>query len=97
MQVGTLIDSGAIHMLTALVLLCSISTTPDLRDCTEDNARAVMRVPAEFSNPVTCALHGQTYLAETAVGRNLSKDDRVKVVCVRRESVDESIATLPLR
>ena len=82
-------------MLTALVLVCSISVTPDLRECREDNARVVMRVPAEYSNPVTCALHGQSYLAETAVGRNLGEDDRVKVVCVRRESVDESIATLP--
>jgi hypothetical protein len=82
-------------MLTALVLICSINTTPDLRDCSADNARAVMRVPAEFASPVTCALHGQTYLAETAVGRNLGEDDRVKVICVRLESVDETIATLP--
>jgi hypothetical protein len=83
-------------MLTALVLVCSISATPDLRDCREDNARIVMRVPEEYSSPVTCALHGQSYLAETAVGRSLGRDDRVKVVCVRRESVDESVATLPL-
>lgn len=83
-------------MLTALVLICSISATPDLRTCDQSNARVVMRVPEEFASPVTCSMHGQAYLAETAVGRNLDVDDRVKVVCVRRESVDESIARLPL-
>ncbi|HET6159051.1 MAG TPA: hypothetical protein VFE34_11945 [Dongiaceae bacterium] len=82
-------------MLTALVLICSISSTPNLQYCTQANARVVMRVPAEFASPVTCALHGQSYLAETALGRSLGEDDRVKVACVRRETVDKSIATLP--
>ena len=82
-------------MLTALVLICSIGATSDLRNCTETNARAVMRVPAEFASPVTCALHGQAYLAETAIGRSLGEDDRVKVVCVPRSRVDESVAVLP--
>ena len=38
-------------MLAALVLVCSVSVTPDLRGCTADNARAVMHVPAEFASP----------------------------------------------
>ena len=33
-------------MLTALVLICSVAVTPDLRDCSRSNAVAVMRVPA---------------------------------------------------
>src|SRR5262249_43683346 len=41
-------------MLTALVLICSVAVTPDLRDCTRYNATAVMRLPAEFANPATC-------------------------------------------
>jgi hypothetical protein len=36
-------------MLIALVLLCSIEVTPDLQDCTEHNATAVLRVPGEFA------------------------------------------------
>jgi hypothetical protein len=32
-------------MLMALVLICSILVTPDLRDCTKHNARIVMVVP----------------------------------------------------
>jgi hypothetical protein len=35
-------------MLTALILICSVTLAPDLQDCTRDNATAVMRVPAEF-------------------------------------------------
>ena len=66
-------------MLTALVLVCSILVTPDLRTCDEKNARIVMRVPDEFSTPITCAMHGQAYLAQTAL--DLSKNDRMKVVC----------------
>lgn len=82
-------------MLTALVLICSLGMTPDLQDCTQSNARVVMRVPAEFSNPTTCALHGQAYLAETAIGRSLHGGEAIKVVCVPRRSVDDSIAVLP--
>jgi hypothetical protein len=82
-------------MLTALVLVCSIAVTPDLRDCDTVNARVVMRVPEAYTNPVTCAMHGQAYLAETAVGRALGERDRVKVVCMRQERADEIIARLP--
>ena len=84
-------------MLTALVLVCSISLTADLRDCDASNARIVMRVPEAYTNPVTCAMHGQAYLAETAVGRAISQDDRVKVVCMRQETAEELIAKLPNR
>ena len=82
-------------MLTALILVCSIAVTPDLRDCDAVNARIVMRVPEAYANPVTCAMHGQAYLAETAVGRALSKSDRVKVVCMHTKEADEAIARLP--
>jgi hypothetical protein len=83
-------------MLTALILICSITATPDVHDCTPSNARVVMRVPAEFASPVTCALHGQAYLAETVIGRSLGADDRLKVVCAPWDSAGSSIATLPL-
>jgi hypothetical protein len=77
-------------MLTALVLICSVAITPDLRDCTRDNASAVTRVPADFGNPATCFMHGQAFLAETSVGRELGDDDRVKVVCVPSTKIDAS-------
>jgi hypothetical protein len=76
---------GELYVLTALVLVCSILVTPNLRDCDESNARVVMIVPMEFASPVTCAMQGQAYVAETAVGRSLAASDRVKVVCKPRQ------------
>jgi hypothetical protein len=73
-------------MLTALVLICSVALTPDLRDCSRTNAVVVMRAPAEFGNPATCFMHGQAYLAETSIGQELAEGERVKIVCARSES-----------
>jgi hypothetical protein len=70
-------------VLTALVLICTIAVAPDLADCTRTNARVVMRVPAEFANPVTCFMQGQAYVAETSFGQDLASDDRVKILCMR--------------
>jgi hypothetical protein len=81
-------------MLAALVLICSVAITPDLRDCTRANATAVMRVPADFGNPATCFLHGQAYLAQTSIGQELGEDERVKVVCSRSDLIDASIRRL---
>jgi hypothetical protein len=75
------------RMLTAIVLICSVSLTPDLADCSPENARAAIRVPAEFANPVTCLMQSQAFLAETSVGEESDYDDRVKIVCARREPV----------
>ena len=81
-------------MLTALVLICSVAATPDLRDCIHDNAVAVMRVPAEFGSPATCFMHGQAYLAGTSIGQELGDNDRIKIICVRTETIDASIRPL---
>ena len=50
-------------MLTALILVCSLATDPDLRSCTRDNALDVVLVPSTFGSPATCFMHGQAYLA----------------------------------
>lgn len=68
-------------MLVALVLVCSLAITPDLASCTKDNAVSVTSVQEPSGNPVMCMLHGQAYLAETAMGRNLAENERVKIVC----------------
>ncbi len=68
-------------MLTALVLICSLAVTPDLSSCTKDNAVSVTSVQEPTGSPVMCLMHGQAYIAETAMGRNLADDERVKVVC----------------
>jgi hypothetical protein len=68
-------------MLVALVLICSLSITPDLSSCTKDNAVSVTSVQEPSGNPVMCFLHGQAYIAATEMGRNLAEDERVKVIC----------------
>ena len=75
-------------MLTALVLVCSLAATPDLATCNRDNAVDVMRVPEQFASPVTCAMNGQAYVAQTAMGRNLTNKDTVKVICLPSATVD---------
>jgi hypothetical protein len=75
-------------VFTALILICSVTTTPDLQDCNRSNAPTVMRLPSEFGNPATCFMHSQSYLAGTSIGREVEADERIKVLCTRS-------ATLP--
>ena len=82
-------------MLTALILICSLSNTPDLAACNQSNAVDSMYAPEEFGSPVTCLMHGQAYLAQTELGRDIAANERVKVVCVRKErkaTVDTSLS-----
>ena len=78
-------------MLSALVLVCSLSVIPDIQNCTPDTARSVLRLTAEFETPVACFMRGQALLAATSFGQELSSDDRVKIVCVRSETVNASL------
>jgi len=73
-------------MLTAMILICSLQATPDIRTCTRDNAVDAVHVPEAFANPATCFMRGQAYLADTSHGRELTENERVKVVCVRTAS-----------
>jgi hypothetical protein len=79
-------DDGA-TMLTALILVCLLAQTTDLRDCTADNAIAVIRVPEAFGNPATCLMHGQAYLAHTAIAQDFGQDERVRIVCARSDKM----------
>jgi hypothetical protein len=84
-------------MLTALVLICSMSVTPDIRDCTRDNAVDVMRVPAEYASPVSCFVRGQAFLAETSLAQDLGEKDRIKIVCARSTSISAHIRPASLQ
>ncbi len=72
-------------MLTAVILICSLTAVADATACTEDNASEVLRSPETFASPVTCLMHGQAYLANTAIGRDLNAGEVVKVTCVRNK------------
>ena len=78
-------------MLTALVLICSTAVAAEAQDCTRNNAYTVMRVPAEFGNPAHCFMQAQAYLAGSAIGRDLDATDRVRIVCVRSETITTSV------
>ncbi len=78
-------------MLTAIVLICSLSVTPELRECTRDNATNVVQVPEEFALPAQCMMRGEAFVAGTTVGQNLAHDERVKVMCVRHELLNRRV------
>jgi hypothetical protein len=79
-------------MLTALILICSLTSVSGIGGCTEDNALEVMRSPETFANPVTCLMHGQAYLAGTAMGRDLNADEAVRVICKPSRNVAKPAA-----
>lgn len=68
-------------MLTALVLICSLSATPDIRDCSQYTAQDVIRLSIETGHPGHCAMMGEAFVAGTELGRSLNPDDALKVVC----------------
>jgi hypothetical protein len=72
-------------MLSALVLICSLVQTPDLDTCSRDTAVSVLRVPEDFPTPTGCLMHGQAYVAQTEIGQSLGTDERLKVVCDKRQ------------
>ena len=74
-------------MLTALILICSLTSVSDVAACTEENALQVLRSPETFASPVACLMHGQAYVANTAMGRDLSEGETVKVICKRNKVV----------
>ena len=78
-------------MLTALVLICSVTAAADPQACTRSNANTVMRVPSEFGNPATCFMHAQAYLAGSSIGRDLDASQQVKIVCVRSETIAAAV------
>ena len=78
-------------MLIALVLICPATAAADPQDCMRSNANTVMRVPADFGNPATCFMHAQAYLAGNSIGRDLDADERVKIVCLRSETIAAAV------
>jgi hypothetical protein len=83
-------------MLTALILVCSMAATPELRDCNRDNAVSVMRLPEETMIPGSCLKLGSAYLAQTEFGAHLAPDERVKVVCSRTRKPG-TVPSMPLK
>jgi hypothetical protein len=69
-------------MLSALLLVCSLAVTPNIHDCNRTNATDVIWMPETSANPSTCFVHAQAYVADTAIGRSITSDERLRVICV---------------
>ena len=82
-------------MLTALVLICSQTAAPDHDNCTQANAVDVLRVPETFASPVTCLMHGQAYVADTALAGGMSDDQYLVVICSPTAKVASRARILP--
>jgi hypothetical protein len=70
-------------LFTTLVLICSLTITPDLRECNRTNAVHVVQVPEQYSMPASCFMHGQAYVAGTSIGEQLAANESVKVLCIK--------------
>lgn len=66
-------------MFKVLILICSAALSRE--QCQADTAVAVINGP-EAPNEVMCGLHGQAYLANTALAEK-HEDEYVKVKCSR--------------
>lgn len=67
-------------MFKVILLICAASLEPS--DCQPQTAIDVLQGPVA-ANEITCGLHSQAYLAESALSASLSKDSYLKVVCTR--------------
>jgi hypothetical protein len=75
-----------IDMLTAVILICSITATPNLAACNPNTAIDVIYATINSANPSACIFQGQALLARTAMGRNLGANERIKIICRNRKA-----------
>jgi hypothetical protein len=84
-------------MLTALILICSATLTPDLHDCT--------RVQRDRGHARTRRVRKSAYLLHAwagvpcrkSIGQELGGDDRIKIVCARSNTIDASVKPAKIR
>ena len=69
-------------MFKVILLVCAVATPRG--DCSEATAIHFMPGP-ECANEITCGMLSQAYLASTAIGQSMSKDEYLKIRFVRRE------------
>jgi hypothetical protein len=72
--------------MNTLILICALGLAR--ADCSPETAVAVVQGP-EVGAPGMCGLHGQAYLAETALADYLDGDHYLKIRCGARPSMVE--------
>jgi hypothetical protein len=73
-------------MLTAIVLVCAMSAVPDPAHCQRKNASQVIVLSERYVSPIACLMHGQAYVAGTALGIDFSKE-HIRIICRPRKLV----------
>ena len=74
-------------MFQVLILICSIGVSRS--DCQIETATDVIQGPV-VANEIMCALHGQAYIAPTAIAPRPDKE-YVKLKCQRAPAVKEAL------
>jgi hypothetical protein len=74
-------------MFQVLILICSTGLAP--ADCQIDTALDVVRGP-EVANEVMCGMHGQAYIATTAITPRSDKEF-VKIRCIPSKSAQHAL------
>ena len=75
-------------LLKALILVCAVDIAP--ADCNSDSARVVLAGPEVRSNGM-CGMNAQAYLAQTAIGREKTDEEYLKVICTRRQKAERML------
>lgn len=63
-----------------LILVCSIALSH--ADCQPETALDIIQGP-DVANELMCGIHGQAYIASSAVGTHLKNGEYVKITCSR--------------
>jgi hypothetical protein len=67
-------------MLKMLILVCALGVSP--AECRPQSALDVISGP-DVAIPVMCGLHGQAYVADTALAIRRHDDEYLKIICVK--------------
>jgi hypothetical protein len=65
-------------MVKGAVLLCALAMTPNVGECGEKNAIAVIRVPMRFADPVQCLVQSQFFAAASVTP---DENNVTKIMC----------------
>jgi hypothetical protein len=78
-------------MFQVVILLCSVGLSPAA--CDEVTATSVIAAPPAVTQ-IECMVSGQQYVADTALGDGLARDQYVKVRCTRAPEPERTTASL---
>jgi hypothetical protein len=76
-------------MMKVTILVCAIGMPQ--ADCSVDTATAVIQGP-DAESLVTCGLHGQAYIADTAIADYADDEHYIKLRCTMGERSTDSTA-----